>query len=229
MNTMFAYTALSEENQCLIHTSFSSNENWPYEWSGFCPPAPCGDLVSHEGYDYSTVQIGDQCWFSENCRYLPEVSDSPVGSQIEPLYYVFDYLGTDVEAAKSTADYENYGVLYNWPAVMTEGICPNGWHIPSDEEFTQLTDFLGGEAVAGYAMKDDMQWDGSNVSGFNGLPGGVRYPTYFGASNYGVWWSSSLYDNGLSSWYRDVVTQEDRIVRTTNDPAAGFSARCIQD
>ena len=57
-------------------------------------------------------------------------------------------------SAMSTSNYATYGVLYNWPAVMTEGICPSGWHIPSDEEFTQLTDFLGGEGVAGGKMKE---------------------------------------------------------------------------
>ncbi len=76
---------------------------------------------------------------------LPEVSPSSEGSETDPYYYVYGYEGTDVASAMSTSNYATYGVLYNWPAVMTEGICPSGWHIPSDEEFTQLTDFLGGE------------------------------------------------------------------------------------
>ena len=62
----------------------------------------CGDLVSHDGYDYSTVLIGDQCWFAENCRYLPVVSPSSEGSETDPYYYVYGYEGTDVTAAKST-------------------------------------------------------------------------------------------------------------------------------
>ena len=107
----------------------------------------CGE-IEHQGYSYNTIQIGEQCWFSENCRYLPSVSPSSAGSGNEPYYYVYDYQGTDVGAAKATSNYETYGVLYNWPAVMTEGICPSGWHIPSDGEFTQLTDFLGGEGEA---------------------------------------------------------------------------------
>ena len=111
------------------------DEWWVYEvgadtvFNYTCAPT-CGDAITHEGYDYSTVLIGDQCWFSENCRYLPEVSPSSEGSETEPYYYVYDYEGTDVAAAIATANYETYGVLYNWPAVMTEGICPSGWHIP---------------------------------------------------------------------------------------------------
>ena len=142
----------------------------------------CGDFVSHDGYDYSTVLIGEQCWFAENCRYLPEVSPSSEGNETDPYYYVYGYEGTDVAAAMSTSNYATYGVLYNWPAVMTEGICPSGWHIPSDEEFTQLTDFLGGESVAGGKMKEAGydHWNSPNTgatnsSGWTGLPGGYRY------------------------------------------------------
>ena len=102
----------------------------------------CGDDIEHEGYSYSTVEIGEQCWFSENCRYLPEVSDLSIDSTTEPHYSVYGYTGTDVTVAKSTANYETYGVLYNWPAVMTEGICPSGWHIPTDGEW-QPWRFLG--------------------------------------------------------------------------------------
>ncbi len=95
---------------------------------------------------YSTVQIGRSVLvLLRTVVTLPEVSPSSEGNETSPYYYVYGYEGTDVAAAKSTANYETYGVLYNWPAVMTEGICPSGWHIPSDEEFTQLTDFLGGE------------------------------------------------------------------------------------
>jgi len=231
---MFYASALSEENQCAIHTSFSSNANWLYDWSGFCPPAvfiSCGDQIGHEGYDYSTVQIGDQCWFSENCRYLPEVSPSIDGSETDPYYYVYDYQGTDVEAAKATENYETYGVLYNWPAVMTEGICPSGWHVPSDEEFTQLTDFLGA-GVAGYAMKSTTGWNnngnGSNSSGWAGLPNGVKDFSGFNISgSHGFWWSSSV--SGSESWRRVLNDSFSYVSRDDDNHLNGFSARCVQD
>ncbi|MDG2363717.1 MAG: fibrobacter succinogenes major paralogous domain-containing protein, partial [Flavobacteriales bacterium] len=132
----------------------------------------CGDFVSHEGYDYSTVQIGEQCWFSENCRYLPEVSPSSEGSETDPYYYVYGYEGTDVASAMSTSNYETYGALYNWSAVMANGgslLCPSGWHIPSDGEFTELTDFLGGVGVAGGKMKEAgyEHWNSPNTGGTN--------------------------------------------------------------
>jgi uncharacterized protein (TIGR02145 family) len=118
--------------------------------SGF---TTCGDDIEHEGYDYSTVQIGEQCWFSENCRYLPIVSDPSIDSTTEPHYSVYGYTGTDVTAAQATSNYATYGVLYNWPAVMTEDICPSGWHMPTDLEWQTMEIALG------------MAWDIAELSG----------------------------------------------------------------
>jgi uncharacterized protein (TIGR02145 family) len=195
---------------------------------GLCSSFACGDLLSHEGYEYSTVQIGDQCWFSENCRYLPEVSPYSVSSTSDPYYYVYGYTGTDVTAAQATANYATYGVLYNWPAVMTEGICPSGWHIPTDGEFTDLTDFLGGESVAGAKMKDNMQWNGTNSSGFTGLPGGYRYSGGFNIlGNFGYWWSAS--ESGSDSWLRWLSNYDGIVLRYDYSRYEGFSARCVRD
>jgi len=188
----------------------------------------CGDDITHEGYDYSTVLIGDQCWFSENCRYLPEVSPSSQSSSTSPHYYVYGYQGADVTAAQATTNYATYGVLYNWPAVMTAGICPSGWHIPSDEEFTELTDFLGGVSVAGVKMKDDVLWNGNNSSGFSGLPGGNRYYSggFIDDGSHGYWWSAS--ESGSSSWFR-ILNPSVNVSRDSNPRVNGFSARCVRD
>jgi uncharacterized protein (TIGR02145 family) len=205
--------------------------------------AACGDLVSHDGYDYSTVQIGEQCWFSENCRYLPEVSDPSINSTTEPHYSVYGYTGTDVTVAKSTANYETYGVLYNWPAVMTEGICPSGWHIPSDGEWQTMEISLGmSESEAadtgwrgtdeGYQMKSTSGWNSggnsSNSSGFTGLPGGYRYSGGFDVSgNAGYWWSAS--ESGSNSWSRRLSFNYDNVYRYYDNRQYDFSARCVRD
>jgi len=202
--------------------------------------------VTHQGYEYAIVEIGDQCWFAENCRYLPEVSPLSAYSNTEPYYYVYDYQGTDVEAAKATDNYEIYGVLYNWPAVMTEGICPSGWHIPSDSEFTVLTDFLDGEVIAGSSMKSTTGWNsggnGTNSSGFNGLPGGGGDSDGFNESGYGAaWWSSSLtksldltnFNVEMSSlgssaaWTRVLKHKYDNAYHYYGSKNFGFSARCL--
>ena len=112
--------------------------------------SPCKNQtsVTYHGYDYKIVDFGDQCWFAENCKYLPSVSPSSEGSTegstTDSYYYVYGYEGKDLEAAKATDNYETYGVLYNWPAVISEGICPVGWKIPSYKEFEQLFVYLGG-------------------------------------------------------------------------------------
>tara|TARA_B100000780_G_scaffold117919_1_gene82740 strand:- start:364 stop:1425 length:1062 start_codon:yes stop_codon:yes gene_type:complete len=203
----------------------------------------CGESVTHEGYDYSTVQIGDHCWFAENCRYLPEVSDSSIDSTTEPHYYVYGYEGTDVAAAQATENYATYGALYNWSAVMTEGICPSGWHIPSDGEWQTMEMSLGmSEAVAaqtgwrgapvGDYLKSTSGWNsgdnGSNSSGFTGLPGGSRFSGGFlDNGGHGLWWSASESDS--NSWRRVLYTDYDSVDRSSDSRDNGFSARCVRD
>ncbi len=119
---------------------------------------PCPDITTftdpRDGKVYSTVQIGGQCWLKENLRYLPAVSPVSAGSLTDPHYYVYGYQGTSIFEAKATAFYQNYGVLYNWPAAMNgasgsaanpsgvKGVCPAGWHLPSDGELAQLVNYL---------------------------------------------------------------------------------------
>ena len=189
----------------------------------------------HDGYDYSTVQIGEQCWFSENCRYLPVVSPSSEGNDTDPYYYVNGYEGSTVAEAKATEYYQTYGVLYNWPAVMTEGICPSGWHVPTDGEFTELTDFLGGLSVAGGKMKEagydhwlSPNTGATNSSGWTGLPGGYRYLGGFGSDgDDGLWWSAS--ESGSNAWRRELNYNFDDVDRGIFGQTLGFSARCVRD
>jgi uncharacterized protein (TIGR02145 family) len=156
------------------------------------------------------------------------VSSSSAGSETSPYYYVYGYEGSTVSEAKATENYETYGVLYNWPAVMTEGICPSGWHIPSDAEFTQLRDVLGGWFAAGFKMKTSI-WNGSNSSGFTGLPGGDRYSGGFNHSgSLGIWWSTSEY--GSSAARKCYLTHAySNCYQNSDSRIYGFSARCVRD
>ena len=113
---------------------------------------------------------------------------------------------------------------------MTEGICPSGWHIPSDGEFTELTDFLGGESVAGGKMKSTYGWNnegnGSNSSGFNGLPGGERKTSgsFHVTEKNGYWWTLQLVP-----MKRELSFQETNVFRGFHSYDYGISARCIKD
>ena len=234
---------------CNSEGCYEDNDNPQYQTLEDCKsmcdesiPGNCG-TVNHAGHTYSTVLIGEQCWFAENCRYLPEVSPSSEGNMTSAYYYVHGYEGADVEAAKATNNYETYGVLYNWPAVMTEGICPSGWHIPSDGELQTMEISLGmseSEAAAtggrgtdeGYQMKSTSGWDsggnGSNSSGWTGLPGGIRYSGGFILNgDYGYWWSAS--ESGSYSWLRRLGDYHGNVDRYYDFRGLGFSARCVRD
>ena len=220
----------------IVFLSFYGNE-WP-----IVPEFNCGETITHQDYAYQTVEIGEQCWFAENCRYLPSVSPtSSNSSSDDPYFYVYGYEGTDVATAQSQSTYNTYGALYNWPAVMTEGICPSGWHIPSDGEWMELEMSLGmSEAVANYTsyrgspvatyMKSSTSWNGTNSSGFNGLPGGYSYSGgSIGSGNNAYWWSSSA-SGSSDSWIRHLFGLDGgNVFRDINSRFNGFSARCVRD
>jgi uncharacterized protein (TIGR02145 family) len=197
--------------------------------------SPCNNQtsVTYQGYEYDIVEIGDQCWFAENCRYLPSVSPSVYGTETESYYYVYNYEGTDVEAAKATNNYQIYGALYNWPAVMESGVCPSGWHIPSDDEFTQLADYLGGWDVGGQMKETGLgHWyspntGATNSSGWTGFPGGIRGSWGFAILGIaGIFWSSSMSDVG--PWRHGLENTHDNLYRDNDDYREyGLSARCV--
>jgi uncharacterized protein (TIGR02145 family) len=193
-------------------------------------------IDNRDGNEYETVQIGDQCWMKENLAYLPSVSDPVNGSETSSYYYVYGYEGASVSEAKATANYQTYGVLYNWPAALTA--CPQGWHLPSDDEWTILTDYLGGGSVAGGKMKEagTVRWDSPNTdatnsSSFSALPGGYRDDngrTYNSIGGTGVWWSSSEYST-TNAWIRLMGCNFAFVYHDYSIKACGFSVRCLRD
>ena len=210
---------------------------------------PCGGstAVTFDGHTYALVGIGTQCWFKENLRSdnyrngdaIPgNLTDSQWTSTSSGAQTVYGegtsavYGGSSDEVANLTS----YGRLYNWYAVNdARGLCPVGFHVPSDDEWTVLENALGGSSVAGTALKssaaDSPPWDGSNTSGFSALPGGNRnhYDGYFSAlGNYGYWWSSS--PSGSSARFRHLNSGDSNVYR--NDYYGvrnGFSVRCVRD
>ena len=202
-----------------------------------------------DGTVYKTIKIGNQVWMAENLRYLPSVVGQATSSNSEPCYYVYDYNGTDVEEAKATTIYTIFGALYNWPAAMdgenssstnpsgVKGVCPTGWHLPSDAEWTQLVEYLGGENVAGGKMKEnsDLYWinpntDATNSSGFTALPGDYLYYAdnhFHHLGYYGTWWSATAGYNGVYDRY--VYNESGKIYRTESGKAGGWSIRCVKD
>ncbi|PCJ81471.1 MAG: hypothetical protein COA49_05100 [Bacteroidetes bacterium] len=210
-----------------------------------CPStfSNCGEDVIFDNYNYSTVQIGNQCWFSENCRYLPSVSPASSGNAVDPFYYVYGYEGADVAEAKSTSNYSTYGTLYNFPAIMLGEMCPTGWHIPTDLEWQVLEVFLGMSPLdasstgfrgtdQGNQIKSIVGWsnnNGTNTSGFSALPAGYRNPTgvFYSLGNQAYLWSSSVSE--LSEPWARKLKGGPRILRNVFNQGFGYSTRCISD
>jgi uncharacterized protein (TIGR02145 family) len=194
-------------------------------------------IDSRDGNEYNWVQIGDQVWMAENLAYLPSVNMVADGSEdaAGSYYYVYGYDGTNVAEAKATDNYATYGVLYNWTAAMNA--CPDGWHLPSDAEWTELTDYLGGESVAGGKLKETgtTHWaspntGATNETGFTALPGGYRTNNgTFGVIGYlGHWWSATEY-NDTYAWYRLMYYNNSNVYRSYYYKEVGFSVRCLRD
>ena len=211
-------------------------------------PAQCGgaSTVTFDGHTYALVGIGTQCWFKENLRSdnyrngdaipgnLTDSQWTSTSSGAQTVYgegtsYV--YQGSSDEVANLAT----YGRLYNWHAVNdARGLCPVGFHVPSDSEWTVLENALGGSSEAGTALKssaaDSPPWDGSNTSGFSALPGGLRldYNGTFGYLGYdGYWWSSS--PSGSFAWYRLLNSGYSSVYRNDYYVRLGFSVRCVRD
>ncbi len=189
----------------------------------------------------SSVKIGKQIWQAENLNVerfrngdliphaLTDEEWKEAGDRSEPAWCYYD---NDTENGKI------YGKLYNWYAVNdSRGLAPEGWHIPTDEEWTILTDYLGGEEVAGGKMKTTgmAYWESpnegaTNESGFSALPGGYRnYDYSFDIiRNYAIFWSVDT-KGGNYAWYRSLSNNDGNLSRNGNLKIDGFSVRCLRD
>src|SRR5690554_5171130 len=195
---------------------------------------------ARDNQTYRIVTIGSQTWMAENLKYLPSVVGPETGSQTTPHYYVYGYNGTNVTDAKATDNYNTYGVLYNWHAVNTGKLCPTGWHVPSDAEWTELTDYLGenaggklkatGTIEAGTGLWYDPNTGATNETGFTALPGGYCSSdgSFYYVGDYGYWWSASEGNTGYA-WGRSVYYSGSDVYRNGYDKELGFSVRCLRD
>ena len=189
---------------------------------------------------YNTVTIGTQIWFKENLKVTRYRNGDAIGTttpatkdisgETSPKYQ-WAYNGDEGNVA-------TYGRLYTWYAATdSRGLCPTGWHLPTDAEWTTLTDYLGGESVAGGKMKEagTTHWNSPNTSadnssGFTALPGGFRYfsGSFYDIGSYGLWWSATEYDAPYA-WYRNLDYRFGSAYRNFNYKYDGFSVRCVRD
>ena len=212
-----------------------------------CPGTPT--VTDEDGNVYNTVLIGNQCWMKENLKVgdmISSIWDMQNDENIEKYCY------NNIES-----NCDEYGGLYQWYEIMnytttqgTQGICPNGWHIPTDEEWKVLegtvdsqygvgdpewdgTGFRGYDA--GEKLKSTTGWyskgNGRNDYGFTGLPGGYRYynsGSFASLGYHGYWWSSSEHSSS-NAWSRSLYYVNDDVDRYYHNKGSGFSVRCVED
>jgi len=205
---------------------------------------------NRDGQQYCYKTIGTQTCLAENLAYLPAVSPSSDGSNTSPYYYVYGYEGSTVASAKATANYGTYGVLYNWEAAKSA--CPSGWHLPSDAEWTILTNYLinnefgyeGSGIDIGKSMAATSGWSANSVlgtvgndqasnnrSGFSGLPGGLRDNSgvFFGVISYTNFWSATGVD-ASNAWGRGLGYDSDEMSQWSGgNKSMGISVRCLRN
>ncbi len=218
------WTACSNNIQTRTYTSSPSG----------CKSTPPADSIQRPCV-IPEVQIGTQTWTKENLDVATYRNGDPIPEVQVASNWANLTTGAWCYYANNTANGTTYGKLYNWYAVNDpRGLAPNGYHIPTDAEWTTLTTYLGGTSVAGTKMKNSSGWlnngNGTNSSGFAGLPGGCRnYNGYFytiGAD--GDWWSSSE-NNASDAWYRGLYHNNGGVGRYDSNERYGFSVRCLRD
>ena len=205
----------------------------------FNPDLDYGSVTDIEGNEYKTIQIGTQTWMAENLKATmfndgTEIPFNPVSTgwknSYSPAYSWYNN------------DSVSYGALYNWYTVDLsssggKNVCPTGWHVPTDAEWTELADFCGGENIAGSKLKETgiSHWYATdtlttNETGFSALPGGSRnyYGVYDNIRHYGYWWSSTD-ASSTDAYSRDLNYSYDNIDRSRSLKRSGFSVRCIKD
>ena len=199
-------------------------------------PAP---VIYIEGNVYSVIQIGTQIWMAENLKTTKYNDNSDIPNVTDNNTWIalstpgFCWYNNDASTDKNT-----YGALYNWYAVNTGKLCPSGWHVTSDDEFTTFTNFLGDINYAGGKIKEagTVHWSSPNTgatneSGFTALPAGYRDDAggFSGINLYTLYWSSTAY-NIYKPWYRSVGYMVSLISRSSGAlNQRAFSIRCLKD
>ena len=208
------------------------------------------EWIRYHGIKYNLIRAGEQVWMAENLasasfrtgRKIPVVKDYGIWPELETPacgYYKND-----------TSMLRKYGMLYNWYVVGGGKLCPFGWHVPSNDDWLKLEEFLGGHLRAAGRMKAVSGWSGKHVSGddigFKALPGGYRLNEDFQEGESGKWWSSSVAvevdfrNEIIDSYYKDLVSDYEfvwgrsidsgtELQSTLNRRNNGFSVRCIKN
>jgi uncharacterized protein (TIGR02145 family) len=189
---------------------------------------------------YNTVVIGTQTWMAENLKTTKYNDGTPITytgtdytSWVNNTSGAYAWFNNDEATYKTT-----YGALYNRYTVNTSKLCPSDWHVPTDDEWTTLITYLGGESIAGGKLKETgtTHWyspntGATNETGFTALPGGFRDSdgsAFGGVEGNGLWWSATQSDN-TGGWFRSLFYDRSDVQRGALANKYGLSVRCLKD
>ena len=208
----------------------------------FYRPTTTPSITDADGNVYTSVTIGSQEWMVENLRTTTYSDGTDIPNVTDDTQW--ENLSTGAWSHNNNdSQYDTiYGKLYNWYAVNTNKLCPTDWHVPTDSEWTVLTDYLaanGHSGREGAALKATSGWEdfgsgnGTDNYGWNGLPGGFRFSMsiFHDIGDTGKWWSSSEYDSG-AAWNRELTgynSSNGGVLKTNHFIGFGFSVRCLRD
>lgn len=197
---------------------------------------PGPQLIDANGNSYNSVKLGAQIWMAENLKTtkFKDGSTIPLATSIT----IWDALSTPAYCwfNNNEATFKNmYGALYNWYTVDTGNLCPAGWHVPNDTEWSTLVTFLGGDGIAGGKLKEvgTTHWfspntGATNESGFNALPAGSCFDGKFaGIGDYGFWWNSTTIPGNNTA--RSIYYSAELVHKAAYSKNYGFSVRCLKD
>jgi len=196
-----------------------------------------------DGNVYHAVTIGTQVWMVENLKTTHYQDGTAIPNVTEDSIWSYLTTGAYCDYDNKSSNSVIYGRDYNWYAVAnSHNICPKGWHVPSDAEWTTLTTYLGGETVAGGKLKETgtAHWvtpntGATNQMGFSALPGGYRsgsdfYGQFVIVGYYGGEWWSSTESSASSAWYRGMYFRRSDVKRDNDyNKTVGLSVRCLKD
>jgi len=211
------------------------------------PSINYGSISDIDGNSYATVAIGTQIWMAENLKtskyrdgsIIPLITLGPNDN------YDWQFPTTGV-----CTDYDNdpvlnstygFGKLYNWLAVNdSRGLCPTGWHVPSDDEWTTLSNFLGGDSISGLKLKSTVGWGtgaldiylyANNESGFSAMAGGFinQNGTEYIRGYSGLWWSNTINTDNDLPFGRSLMSENTILLKINDDGRIGLSVRCLKD
>ena len=186
------------------------------------------------GNQYTTITINGKEWFKENLKTTKYATGTDISNVTDNGSWNNLSTGAWAYYDNNITNDATYGKLYNWYAVSdVRGLCPTGWHVATDADWTSLTALYGTDAAAANELKSTILWNtvnsNNNNSGFGAVPGGGRGGGLFGdITNKGFWWTSTLFDSS-NSYARRLEYNLDTVVRYYESNKSGFSVRCVKN